>query len=58
MDVVTIEQLIGSYAFPIVVCFWFMFRTEKFIQANTDATDKLQITLEKIYFQETGKITT
>ncbi len=38
---VEIENLIGSYAFPIVMCLWFMFRTEKVISANTEATDAL-----------------
>ena len=38
---VEIETLIGSYAFPIVMCVWFMFRTEKVILANTEATENL-----------------
>jgi len=36
-----LEALIGSYAFPVVMCLWFMFRTEKIIAANTDATERL-----------------
>jgi hypothetical protein len=47
-----LENLIGSYAFPIIMCLWFMFRTEKFIQANTDATNALHLTLEKMFFRE------
>lgn len=39
--VVDIETLIGSYAFPIVMCLWFMFRTEKVITKNTEATENL-----------------
>jgi hypothetical protein len=38
---VEIETLIGSYAFPIVMCMWFMFRTEKIITLNTEATENL-----------------
>ena len=30
-------NLIGAYGFPIFVCLWFMFRTEKIIKANTEA---------------------
>jgi len=30
-------QLISTVGFPIVVCLWFMFRTEKVIKANTEA---------------------
>jgi len=29
--------LIGSLGFPIVICLWFMIRTEKVISANTQA---------------------
>jgi len=29
--------LIGSYGFPIVMCMWFMIRTEKVIRNNTTA---------------------
>jgi len=38
---VEIETLIGSYAFPIVMCLWFMYRTEKVITKNTEATENL-----------------
>jgi hypothetical protein len=33
--------LIAQYGFPIVMCLWFMFRTEAIIKANTTAIDKL-----------------
>ena len=33
--------LIGQYGFPIFICIWFMFRTEKIINANTAAIEKL-----------------
>jgi hypothetical protein len=38
---IEIETLVGSYAFPIVMCLWFMHRTEKIITKNTEATDNL-----------------
>jgi hypothetical protein len=38
---VDIESLIGSYAFPIVMCLWFMVRTEKVINKNTEVTENL-----------------
>lgn len=46
----TLEQelipLIGSLGFPIVVCLWFMFRTEKVISANTEALNQIKGVLE------------
>lgn len=30
--------IVGNVGFPITVSLWFMFRTEKVINANTDAT--------------------
>ncbi len=44
---VEIETLLGSYAFPIVMCVWFMFRPEKIITANTEATNRMIQILEK-----------
>jgi len=38
---VEFETLLGSYAFPIVMCLWFMYRTEKVITKNTEATENL-----------------
>ena len=38
--------LISSVGFPIVVCLWFMFRTEKVIRANTDALNQIKGVLE------------
>lgn len=32
-----ILSIVGNYGFPIALCFWFMFRTEKIIKENTDA---------------------
>jgi len=34
-------QILRDFGFPIFVCFWFMFRTEKIIGRNTEALDKL-----------------
>lgn len=39
---IDILSLIGNYAFPIIMCLWFMFRTEKVIEANTAAINQLQ----------------
>ena len=33
----TFIQLVSAVGFPIAMCFWFMFRTEKIINNNTDA---------------------
>jgi hypothetical protein len=52
---VDLEGLIGQLAFPIIVSLWFMFRTDKIIQANTETTEKLNLTLEKLFFQEQKK---
>lgn len=48
---VEIETLIGSYAFPIVMCLWFMLRTEKIIQSNTQATEN-QTKVILAYFEK------
>ena len=34
-------ELIQAFGFPVFVCLWFMFRTEKIIKANTQAIIKL-----------------
>ena len=39
-DLMTTEN-ITQLGFPIFVCIWFMFRTEKIIKANTDAINEL-----------------
>jgi len=38
--------IISQVGFPIFITLWFMFRTEKIIQANTDATNKMILILE------------
>lgn len=43
-----ITQLIGAYAFPIVMCAWFMFRMEKLIKANTEALNQIKLLIKKI----------
>jgi len=35
-----IAQLTQTLGFPIVVCLWFMFRTEKVINNNTKALNQ------------------
>jgi len=35
------SELIGTYGFPIFVCLWFMFRTEKIIKENTKALHEI-----------------
>ena len=39
-------SMVGQVGFPIVVCFWFMFRNEKVISKNTEAINKLTLHLE------------
>jgi len=39
----TIAQMIGNLGFPIAVTFWFMFRTESVIKANTEALNKIGV---------------
>jgi len=34
-------NLISTVGFPIVMCIWFMFRTEKVIENNTNALIKI-----------------
>lgn len=36
-----ITALISTLGFPIVVCLWFMLRTEKIIMKNTEAINNL-----------------
>ncbi len=36
-----VVSLIGTLGFPIFMCLWFMFRTEKVIKSNTDIMNKL-----------------
>ena len=41
-----IINLISQVGFPIVICCWFMFRTEKVINTNTQALNKI---MEKMF---------
>ena len=34
-------NIVGNYGFPIFVTMWFMFRTEKVINRNSEAIEKL-----------------
>ena len=38
-------QLLTQFGFPILMCLWFMFRTEKVIQENTKATQEMVLIL-------------
>ena len=51
-----LETIIGSYAFPIVMCLWFMFRTEKVITENTAATKEMVLILRAEQDKEKEKI--
>ena len=42
----TLIKVIGNYGFPIVMCLWFMFRTEKVIKANTEALNKILLRIK------------
>ena len=35
-------QLVSTVGFPIAMCAWFMFRTEKVIKNNTDALNNFR----------------
>lgn len=42
-------SVIQNFGFPIAVCLWFMFRTEKIISKNTEAVNALsQILIKKL----------
>jgi len=43
-------KLISTYGFPIVMCAWFMLRTEKIIQNNTKALNNNNEIVKK-YFE-------
>lgn len=40
--------IIGNYGFPIFMVLWFMMRTEKIINKNTHAIEKLTVMVERI----------
>ena len=42
-----ILEILQNYGFPIFVCLWFMFRTEKIINRNTEAIERLADAMEK-----------
>jgi hypothetical protein len=37
-----IVNVISNFGFPIAICLWFMFRTEKSIKNNTDALNSIR----------------
>jgi hypothetical protein len=38
---------LANYGFSAIMCGWFMFRTEKVINTNTDAMNRINATVEK-----------
>lgn len=42
----TLIEMITSLGFPIVMCIWFMMRTEKIINNNTEAVNRVSIAVE------------
>lgn len=42
-----IIETIQRVGFPIAMCMWFMFRTERVITKNTDAIKELTLHLKK-----------
>lgn len=43
-----IVGLISNLGFPIALCLWFMFRTEKIIKANTSALREFSAACERL----------
>jgi hypothetical protein len=43
----TIISVLQNFGFPVAVCFWFMYRTEKVINQNTEAVNSLALILKK-----------
>ena len=42
-----IDQLIIQYGFPITMCMWFMFKSDKTLQKNTDALNNLILIIKE-----------
>ena len=40
-------QLLQNFGFPAAMCFWFMFRTETVIKANTKAFEQIKEIIQK-----------
>jgi len=45
---ITDLPIIATY-FPVVVCLWFMLRMEKIIKSNTEAMNKINLSLVSVY---------
>lgn len=41
-------SLIAQFGFPIAMCLWFMFKTDKVITTNTEAINRLSDMVEKL----------
>lgn len=42
-----IDQFIVQFGFPIAMCLWFMFKTDKNLQKNTDALNNLILIIKE-----------
>ena len=49
MSEIAIDQILREFGLPVVIIFWFMFRTEKVIQKMTDAFNVMSATMVKLY---------
>lgn len=45
MEIVEITTLISQVGFPIAITLWFMLRTEKVIQNNTDTLNQIKVVI-------------
>jgi len=41
-----ILKYVETLGFPIIVCLWFMFRTEKIIKSNTEVLNKILVRIK------------
>lgn len=46
VDLDAIQQLISTVGFPIAITLWFMLRTEKVIQNNTDTLTQIKVVID------------
>jgi hypothetical protein len=51
---VDLIPLIAQFGFPIVVCLWFMLKTEKIITRNTQVIEELSVMI-KLLCSQNGK---
>ena len=48
MSEIALNQILREFGLPVVIIFWFMFRTEKVIQKMTDAFTEMNATMLKL----------